>query len=202
MMKTCHLVLLALLVTPVLGGCASEWERAYVGAQPNAAPLASGQAIRMRDVPWQRLDAALQTLEADRASSDAPPDEWPVEKKTAAKQTLLTALQVTAPVDSVEILGRSTFRTTSSSTAPNNGELESFARKIGADTVVWSSNYLGKAQVVRDEPVSEWRTGSWSSGRDGRRRYDSFSENSTIWVPIVVEADEHAYVAYFIREKK
>jgi hypothetical protein len=183
-----------------LAGCSSEWERAYSPAGASAAPLHAGQPLKIRDVPWQRLDVALYELEQERAASDAPPDEWPDEKKAAAKQKLLTALQVTADASSVEILGRSTFRTTWT-TNPNDGELAAFARKIGADTVVWSSNYLGKAQVVRDEPVSEWRSGSWSTGPDGRRRSDTFSENSTIWVPIVVEADENAFVAYFLRTR-
>lgn len=185
----------------LLTGCASEWERAYVPSMPSDTPHASLGAdaqVRIRDVPWQRIDGALRELEAERAASDAPPDEWPPEKQEAAKQKLLTALQVTAPASEVEILGRSVFRTTSD-TNPHDGELAAFARKIGADTVVWASNYLGKTQVVRDEPVSEWRSGTWSSGRHGSRRSDTFTENSTIWVPVVVEADEHAFIAYFLR---
>jgi hypothetical protein len=120
-----------------------------------------------------------------------------VEKSLAAKQKLLTALQVTADPAHVEILGRSEFRTTSE-TNPNDGELAAFARKLGAETVVWSSNYLGKAQIVRDEPVTEWRTGSWSSGH-GTRRYQTYTESATIWVPVVVEGDEHAFLVYFLR---
>ncbi len=191
-------LLSVIALSGVLGACASAWERSYAPAAPDGTPLAPQQSVKVRDVPWERLDAALRELDAERAASDAPPDEWPADKKAGAKQRLLTALQVTADPATAEILGRSTFRTTSQ-TNPNDGELASFARKIGANTVVWSSNYLGKTQVVRDEPVSEWRSGSWAAGRDGRRRYDSFTEHSTIWVPVVVEADEHAFVAYFIR---
>jgi hypothetical protein len=157
--------------------------------------LPAKQEVKIREVPWQRLDAALQELEEERAAADAPPDEWPADKSLAAEQKLLTALQVTADPSHVEILGRSTFRTTSE-TNPNSGELAAFARKVGADTVVWSSSYLGKAQIVRDEPVTEWRTGSWSTGK---RRSQTYTESSTIWVPVVVEGDEHAFLVYFLR---
>jgi hypothetical protein len=47
--------------------------------------------------------------------------------------------------------------------------------------------------------VTEWRSGSWSPrSSDGRSR--TFSENSTIWVPIVVQQDERAWMAYFLRD--
>lgn len=183
-----------------LTGCgASPWEGTFSPVSPGAPALAADTPVRLRDVSWERLQAALTELEAERAASDAPPDEWPAEKKADAKARLLRALQVTADPATVQVLGRSTFRTTWQ-TDPNDGELAAFARRIGATTVVWSTNYLGKTRVVRDEPVSEWRTGSYPSYRDGRRHTQTFSENATIWVPVVVDADEHAFMAYFLRE--
>jgi hypothetical protein len=189
-------VVIAGLVLWCAGCGPSNWERSFT-PEGEAPALASAAPVRLREVPWERLEAALVKLDAERAASDAPPDEWPQDKKDAAKQELLRALQVTTPIDGVEILGRSAFRTTWQ-TSPTDGELEALARKKGANLVVWSSNYLGKTQVVRDEPVTEWRTGSYYAGRDRRSR--TYTENSTIWVPVVVEADEHAFMAYFLRE--
>lgn len=180
-------------------GCGpSNWERTFT-AQSTAPALLPADPVRMREVPWERVESALVQLDAQRAASDVPPEEWPADKKLAAKAELLRALQVSAPPEQVELLGRSAFRTTYR-TDPADGELEALARKKGANLVVWSSNYLGKAQIVRDEPVTEWRTGSYYSGRDRRSR--TYTENSTIWVPVVVEADEHAFMAYFLRESR
>lgn len=200
MRVACVSVLIAgAIAASVSSGCSpSKWERSFTPVEAMNASLPESVAVKIREVPWERIEAALQELEAERAASDAPQEEWPADKQLAAKEKLLRALQVTAEPSAVEIIGRSAFRTPYGADTAG-GELTALARKVGADTVVWASNYLGKTQVVRDEPVNEWRTGSWSTGRDGRRRYDSFSENSTIWVPIVVEADEHAFMAYFLR---
>jgi hypothetical protein len=179
-------------------GCESKWERSFTPLD-EAPALAEAQTVRMREVPWERLEAALVELDAERSASDVPPEEWPEEKKAAAKLRLLQALQVSADPSAVQVIGRSAFRTTYQ-TNPTSGELEALARRKGATTVVWSSNYLGKTQVVRDEPVTEWRSGSYYSSRSGRRRSETFTENSTVWVPVVVEADEHAFMAYFLRD--
>lgn len=191
-------LLMAIVGLSALGaaGCQSKWERSFTSLE-EAPALAPAQPVRMREVPWERVEAALVELDTERSVSDVPPEEWPEEKKAAAKLRLLHALQVSADPTTVQVLGRSAFRTTYE-TNPNSGELEALARRKGATTVVWSSNYLGKTQVVRDEPVTEWRTGSYYSGRDRRSR--TYTENSTIWVPVVVEADEHAFMAYFLRE--
>lgn len=204
-MRCPHLRVLFPTVVALLAATAcgpSKWEGTYTPSQPAAAvpALAATEEVRLREVSWERLAAALDELDAERAASDAPFEEWPAAEQDAAKSRLLRALQVTADPAQVQLLGRSVFRTTYS-TNPNDGKLASFARTIGANTVVWSSNYLGKTQVVRDEPVTEWRTGSTYS-RHGRRRSDTFTENSTIWVPVVVEADEHAFIAYYLRESR
>lgn len=182
-----------------LGGCGgSAWESSYESAVV-APPLDERAPVIVREVPWQRVDATLAELEAQRAASDVHVDEWTSEQKDAAKERLLRGLQVSADPASVTVLGRCVFRTTAALRASDD-ELVRFARRVGATMVVWSRTYVGKAEVIEQAPVTEWRTGT-ERYRDerGRRRTDTFTNDATIWVPVAVQRDEHAWVAYFLR---
>lgn len=202
------IVALLALLSLALGACStSAWESAYVGSRPEraqSADRAAASRVSVRNVPWERIEATRRELEGQIAASDTHPDEWPAEKRAAAKAALLRGLQVSENPDSVDILGRSEFSSTSA-VRPDDGELAAFAAKIGATRVVWSSRYLGKADKIVSEPVWTWTSGSeWSRrSRSGPRRSDSFSysQNSTTWVPVVVQADETAWVAYFLRDE-
>lgn len=157
--------------------------------------------VRIREVPWDRVQQTLRKLDAERAESDIHPDEWSESRRLTAKTDLLRGLQISEDPRTVQILGRSDFRTTDRIVRPSDDpELMKMARRLGATTVVWSSSYLGKADVTRSEPVTEWRSGSWSPSRLDERGNRTFSESSTIWVPVVVQADERAWMAYFLRE--
>lgn len=186
-----------------MAGCAaSPWESEYrpSGTSTAAVAATTDGPVRIREVPWERIQATLQRLDADRIASDIHPDEWDQDRKDRAKAELLRGLQISEDPGRVEILGRSDFRSTDTLVRPGeDAELLRFARKVGATTVIWSSSYVGKADVVRSEPVTEWRSGSWSP-RHGDHSSRTYSENSTIWVPIVVQRDERAWMAYFLRE--
>lgn len=192
--------LLTLIGTAVcMAGCsASPWESEYRSAGVAAAPLVKESPVRVREVPWDRIQDTLRELESERAASDVHPDDWDPARKEAAKAKLLRGLQVSEDPRQVSVLGRSVFRTTDR-VRPDDGELSTFARKIGATTVIWSNSYMGKTDVVRSEPVTEWRSGSWDSW-DSHRGSRGFSESSTIWVPVVVQADERAWMAFFLRD--
>lgn len=193
-----------LVAAAVLGGCtASPWESEYrsSGAEATGSRRVAADpdgTVRIREVSWERIQSTLHELDAERAASDIHPDDWDPQRKLAAKAKLLRGLQVSEDPRDVTVLGRSVFRTTDR-VRPDDGGLIAFARKIGATTVIWSSSYMGKADVVRSEPVTEWRSGTWDR-RDPDRGSRTFSENSTIWVPVVVQADERAWMAFFLRE--
>lgn len=156
--------------------------------------------MRLREAAWDRLQATLAELQAERSASDVHPDEWPAERKAEANARLLRGLQVSADPAGVDVLGRSAFHTTRP-TRPDDGELERFARKIGATMVVWSGTYLGRVLTTEREPVTEYSTATRHyRDKKGKWRSETYTVNSTIWVPVTVEADEHAWVAYFLRE--
>lgn len=190
------LPILSLLLS-ILPGCASNpWQDNYEGA--SAASLAPNTPIQLREVSWDRLQSGLKDLEAEQAKSDVHPADWPPEKKAEFNAHLLKILQVSGDPAHVEILGRSAFRTTTQLIPDRDPDVSEFARRIGATKVAWSRRYVGKAEQIVQEPVTTFGTSSYDHG--GRRHGPSYyTESYTTWVPIAVQADESAYVAYFLR---
>jgi hypothetical protein len=196
----------------LLSGCAapSSWETEFKpapgvvvpprdAAKTNEAPT----PVRVREIPWERMAATMQDLNNDIATSDVHPEEWSQERKDAAKGKLLRGLQLSEDPASVQVLGRSDFRTTASSTRPDDGQMEAFARRLGATTVVWASQYIGKADRIVQEPVHEYRTGTYDRwDRRDSHRGGSISETSTTWVPVRIQVDENAFIAFFVRDLK
>lgn len=194
-------LILALAAAAALGACAaSPWSASYESSGAPAPERPPHASVMLREVPWERLQQTLVDLQAERAASDVYPDEWPAERKAAAKERLLRGLQVSGDPAAIEVLGRSQFSTTSP-IRPADGELEALARRVGATLVVWSRTYLGRTQTTMQEPVSGYTTASRNyRDKRGKWRSETYTEHSTIWVPVQVEADEHAWMAYFIRE--
>ena len=179
-----------------LGGCtASVWEREFVRTGEVRAVEAGGP-VRMREVDWGRLQGGLEGMRRAAAESDVPETEWSADRRAAAKAELLRILQVTDDAAGVEVVGRSEFRATRAMRPERDEELVGLARKVGATDVVWSRRLLGKAETIIREPVTTYSTG-WGWGRRSR----GGMESTTAWVPVVVAADEYAYVAYFLRRR-
>lgn len=190
-------------VLAALTGCSSVWKSTFVPAHEGVLePLAANAGVRVREVSWERLQGALREMESTAAKSPVPPQDWPDEQKAAMKSALLSALQVTADPATITILGRSDFRTTDTYRleTTDQPDLIAFARSVGATEVVWSRAYLGKADTIVREPVDTWSFGrdSYWDRRRGRWRSGSYSEQYTTFVPVRVEADQFAYIAYFL----
>jgi hypothetical protein len=189
-----------MLACAALGGCAaSPWESSYSGIALSGGGLGRDRIV-VRDVPWDHYETTQAKLEAMRSASDVHKDEWPAEKKVEYKGTLLKGLQVSEDPSNVEILGSSMFKSTDP-IRPESGDLAKFASKIGATRVVWASRGLGKRSIVVREPIWTYTTGSdfFRDQPDGRRRSSTYTEATTTWVPVVIEADQTAWVAYYLR---
>lgn len=192
----------AAFASSFLGGCAtSPWQATYTAL--STEPLAPTTDVKIRSVSWERLEPVLRELDAEAAKSDAPPEEWSADLRAKRQGKLLEALQVTAGASSVDIIGRSAFKTTDN-VEPEDGELAFLARQKGADLVVYSRSYLGKTEKIVSEPVTTYSSGRdswWESDARRRRRHVDFSETSTSWVPMKIQADEHFFVAYFLKTR-
>lgn len=151
--------------------------------------------MSVREVDWKRLIDGLEELKEAEARSDVPRGQWPESRQREHKAAFLRTLQVTGEPKGVHILGRTEFRTTAPLKPQLDSDLRRFARKIGANEVVWARFYLGKTEEIVREPVTTYTTGTDFS----RRGSDAYSESSTSWVPVVVDADEFEYAAYFLR---
>jgi hypothetical protein len=191
------------VVAAACAGCStSPWESEFRAAGGSVNSLPPNAPVRLREVEWERVQRTLSEISAERAASDSHPDDWPQEKRDAELARLLRGLQVQGTPATVRLLGRSDFRSTGR-VRPEDGALAEFARRIGATTVAWTSTYLGKADSVRQEAVTEYRSGTvdrWNSVERSRRPA-SYTEASTVYVPVVVRADEYAFAAFFLREE-
>lgn len=193
--RTCLGLISGLLLALGAGCHTSPWESGLARGPDTAAPRAEGTAVRVREVPWERVEATLAALRADVAASDVHPDEWPVERRAEHKVRLLNGLQISESAETVKVLGKSEFRAVDRVVIPND-ELDRLARSLGADTVVWSSRALGKADRVVQEPVTWYNDGTSAWGRADR---GAFGEMRTGWVPVRVQVDETGYVGFFLR---
>lgn len=194
---------LALVGLLSLGGCASVWQRNFESRTDSALPaLPARTPVEVREVPWARVEQALVDLSKLWEESDVPYEQWPPEKKRDADARLLRALQVTDSPDQVQIVGRSSFKTTER-VRPGSGDLGDFARKVGADTAIWASRYVGRGERVETQPVysSGYRHVQYYDARSNKYRTRYEYDDWTTYVPVVVEADETAWVVYYLRHK-
>lgn len=197
-MRNVPAAILTAAVLALLTGCTSVWDQSY---QPylTAPALRSGEQVTVREIPWQRMQAALQEQKDIASSSDIHWQEWTDEQRLEANGKLLKALQISDDPRNVRIVGVSSFRTTDK-VRPWDGELESFAKSRGAHYAVWANRYLGKAETIVTHTV-------WSDTTDYITYEDSTGENrrasrrrsTSSDVPLVVEKDETGYTAFFLR---
>jgi hypothetical protein len=196
-LRVVHLLAAAFLSIAGMGCQTSPWEEG-LGRGPETAPaLPEGTPVRVREVPWERVEATLASLRADVAASSIHPDEWPPAKREEHKVRLLNGLQISESPETVKVVGKAEFRAADRVIIPSE-ELTHLALKLGADTVVWSSRPLGKADRVVQEPVTWFNDGTTSW--DGQDR-GAFGEMRTGWVPVRVQVDEVGSVAFFLRSR-
>lgn len=196
--------LAAVVLNVMLGGCGSVWQQSYrtsplVDAS-DAVRHGSNHPVVVREVPWERVEGALRELQEREAASDVHITEWPEDARAAASARLLGALQLSGEPESYLLLGWSSFATMDN-VRIQDGSLQRTARRLGADYALWSSRYLGPGTRVVDRPVTIHRHG-WGRYYDRRDRVwrDRYhSDLDTAWVPVVEDADRHAYVAFFVR---
>lgn len=191
------LLLSALLCAAALTGCANRWSTSFepaVGATGIVYPPT--QHVTVRQVPWARLVPTLDGIQERLITTDVHPSEWSDETRREVQTDLLLALQF-EPTDDAEVFGVSSFSTTDD-VRPESGELATYARSIGADYVVWADRSLGLRDTIVREPVQTSGVyGGWGYGR--RSRGHGGLSTETVWVPVVVERENIAFLAFYVR---
>lgn len=186
-----------------LSGCTSVWRSSFVPLAATPEFAAPSPSVEIREVEWDRLQATLRNIRDRHIASSTPLREWPTSERTQMKASLLSALEVTHDPGSVEVLGRSDFRSSHEyqPASADRADLEAFARSIGATDVVWSHRRLGKAHTAVKEPMEAWSIGADVTWDRRRGRWRSFpsSEHSTTFVPVRIDADEFACIVYYLR---
>lgn len=197
---------LSICFAACLAGCSgpSVWEQTFVRAPDGSGmPLVHASPVRVRSIPWDRMQATLADLERDASAGDVHPEDWSAAQKQAAKAKLLRGVQYGGDAASAQVLGRSEFRTTETirPDSTDREAIEAFARKVGATDVIWSSKILGKTEKIEDRAVTSTTSGNFWGGHRDRNRWwdDNYTQSQTTWTPIRVPADDTGFVAYFIR---
>ena len=191
-------LLISIVMLTALSGCTNVWQQSY---QPyhGAPALTSPNEVTVREIPWQRMEAALQEQEEMLAQSDVHWEEWTEEQRNEANSKLLRALQISDDPDRVTLMGVSSFRTTDRIT-PWDGKLAEFAKQKGAHYAVWANRYRGKAETIVTQTV-------WSDSTDyityedatGEDRRATRQRSTSTDIPLVVEKNETGYTAFFLR---
>ena len=191
---------LALVGTLSLGACApAAWQKAYA-AEPGvvAGTMAVEGEVRVRRVPWERVEVALEAERAAAVASDVPEDQWPAGQREQLTELLLRQLQFSSP-GAVELVGRSRF-VTADFEELDARELTSWARRVNAETVVYASRGMGVAERVDREWVFYDRF-------DGGRYYDTgsrhaiFPGRTAASVPVVRSVPQYEFVVYWVRAR-
>ncbi len=202
MPHSARILLLSLAFIAPLTACSTTWQDHYRGVAAGVhPPTPASEPVTIREVPWARLDATLRSIEARRAASDIHRDEWTQQERDDERTELLRGLQISEDPDTIIVLGRSVFRSTNH-LRPDDGSLERFARSIGADFAIWSANHLGTRRVTRQQQVHEHGFhGRRYTDSQGRRRTAYEPWDRTVFVPVSVDADEYAWVVYYLRRR-
>jgi hypothetical protein len=188
------LVCLILLV-----GCASPWEQNFQINPTLESKFSPTDRVELRDVEFARLERYEKTEQKLRTESTTAPADYTSEQRESAKNRLLEALQLKDRGDEIEIIGWSRFADTTVLDL-HGKELETFAKKVGADVVVSTSVFTGQVNRVVDYPLTSYSNYYTTfSGPRGRQRTFTSAGHSTVWVPTPVTEDQYFYEAVFLR---
>ncbi|MCC7387999.1 MAG: hypothetical protein IT431_04440 [Phycisphaerales bacterium] len=202
--------LLSLVWVVVGAGCGpSVWERSFElepGATTGTATIGTPTAgtpaagVTVREVPWGRVGPALAAENERIVQSETNRLDWAADQARESELGVLRALQLPVPAEQARLIGRSNI-TTTQALDPEGRELAEFAASVGADYAVWSSQPLGKTQVVEQEPVTRdrWRWERIWDADDGRFIYVRRWEPETVWVPLVIEKNEARWVVFYVK---
>lgn len=183
-------------------GCGpSVWQRSFE-LEPGVTAPPPTTGVVVREAPWGRVGPALAAENERIVQSDTNRLDWTAEQARESELAVLRALQLPVPAERARLIGRSNI-TTTQSLDPGGKELAEFAASVGADYAVWSSQPLGKTQVVEQEPVTRdrWRWERiWDADRN-RFIYTRRWEPETVWVPLVIEKNEVRWVVFYVKDE-
>ncbi|MEO1131006.1 MAG: hypothetical protein AAFX05_15040 [Planctomycetota bacterium] len=188
-------VFLLVLAAITLTGCApNPWRSSFV-ANPSVGDVQfePTDAVTLRAVEWERLEAFGSEARARAIARDLPPDAWPLELRRQEKGEFLRGLRVLEEPEGVILLGSSAF-VEPGTIDPYAGTLQQHAASIGAHYAVYSERYVGPRETIESYPMTTWYSDVRT--RDGKKPR---SGSSTTYVPVVVTRDSFQYVVYYLR---
>lgn len=198
MVQAALLLIAALL--PMLGGCASAWERNYRPSRQLAGTaVPATQGARVIEVEWERLADYAADARARSIARDVPPDRLDPAVLRDEVGRMLHALRIDAEPESAVLLGTSRFVSTDA-LDPFSGELAGLAASRGGDVVVFSVEPRGLRETIEYATRSAWYDDEvFYRTRSGKRRSRTQLRRFEEQVPVVVQRESWLYSAFVFR---
>lgn len=198
--------LAALCILSTLAGCTSSngWRQFYQPSR-SQSPISIGprDTVEVRVASISQFADAGNALRAYYDQRRMAPEDGSAEDGRATRQLLLDALRVPLSANSTAILGFSGFNS-SEAARPDDPNLLSFAKSVGADIVVIGWEYAGQRTGYTSVPVMSNTYSNATATAYGRggmaTAYASGYSNTMTMVPVQTTIDQWTTVAWFIRK--
>jgi hypothetical protein len=184
---------LALWLASLAGGCASPWEKYYkpfpAAASRHPTPVSSATIRRLSFQRFTTYSEALAKLDADSAVAQ---QDLPEAEKLRRRQLVQEALQLPTNDAGAFLVGASYLWATGDSLPdPEDGQLERFSKKIGADIAIVVISDGGLSQRVAMIPTFGSAVAS-----DG---YNTAVASGTSQTPVTITERRTDYLVLYVR---
>jgi hypothetical protein len=168
----------------------------------NGKKLSATQTVQVRSVEPARLMAWANDEQQRRLHSDVAVEDLPPQQRADQTDRLLTAIRIPGRSPTVGIIGFSAFQE-DEQLPLTDPDLIKFAKRAGADYVVVTCSYGGKANKVTLFPMmSAFSASGTVYGSGMSTAAVTTSGNSTAFVPITMQKDVFEHMAVFVRRMR
>ncbi len=186
-------IVTVLALATVCSGCSGPWGKFYQPTSSGAENFPPTARAQVRYVPIERVNNYLHEMNDNVVNSNQSVYEMDEAGRNAVRSQVLEMLQLPERADTAKVLGFSVFVLPARHAIdPQNGQLERFARSIGADYAIWSSGDAGTADRINMVPVTS--NSIYSNG------FGSVTGTTFGAAPVVTSERQIEYIAFFVRK--
>jgi hypothetical protein len=161
--------------------------------------------VSIRTVEFERAKAFLEDDAKRRAASAVALEDETGEMKRERQQRMLKAFRVPEKQEDVMLLGREEF-CLYVRLDPKDGQLEAFAKKIGADYAAVSIGYMGRVNAVVYMPRTNYATSFGTSTAYGAggsaTAYSQDTTTATTYEPVQTTEPLFQYDVIYVRRMR
>lgn len=118
-------------------GCGGPWAKFYQPMSTLAPGYPSTQNAQVRRLPPERYVDFMQRMHKEDAENSVAKEDWTPEQRKQRRNEVMDMLQFSQHGGDTQIIGLTDF-TIGEACDPTDGQLEGFARSIGANYAIWT----------------------------------------------------------------